>query len=482
MAQARTEAEIRRAFDATVAAIDESVDTVHGPIPFAIRNPVAAVLTDSEQQAVHLIRLHSTRFLSEADEDEFQAISDNFAKSPKLGKPSSGRLVAWTTKKPQAGEVRRIEAGHVATTRNRDLEYVLVEAAVMDGDQADNYYNAAKRRWEVSVLAESIGTGSQFDVPPLRINKLDPPVSGFDGIENLKRFRRGSQQETRVQLFTRLQNALLSGIDRGTSAGHRAFVLSEAAAVAGDGYEDSAISITFVFPSDKKEFKRRVDGPAMDIILLVSDAALNDGGTDEFFASPGQTDFVLTRQPVRSIVSVKVNNVAITSYTFVKDVTEDFGWSGKANDKVVLNAGLNENDSLIVQYEYNELVSNMQDSADGGDNLFRSDVLYREPKTKQIRIQVEITPLTSTPPEEADIKEDVGAVITSYITGGLAGVYTPETLRTVIQEKLGFTAIVRILKMYRLVDGVAELEVIRLLKNETAELVFDSDDDVIVRR
>ena len=131
---------------------------------------------------------------------------------------------------------------------------------------------------------------------------------------------------------------------------------------------------------------------------------------------------VLSQQPVSNILSVSVNGitrVAGTDYNFVKD-TGGFSGSVRGVDNVVFLMTLNPGDSILIQYNYDQLMATIQSAFDETTNQIpNSDILIREAEELLFDITMHVVVFSGY--NVAQVQATVLTAVTTYFSNLLMG-------------------------------------------------------------
>jgi len=149
-------------------------------------------------------------------------------------------------------------------------------------------------------------------------------------------------------------------------------------------------------------------------VYIQSESGFSGEITDESYAYTG-SDYVFLRQPVLGIITVKVNDVPISSSNFqlISD-TGIYKKSTRALDKLHISAGAVPTDNIKVTYTYNKLFNDIQTSLNSDANHIGGiDVLTRSAEETYIDVTGSIKIKTGY--IFGDVKINVINQITNYI-------------------------------------------------------------------
>ena len=454
---ARTYTEILEQTIADFQDLDPSVDLVAGPI----RDIIEAVVTrvqENEETAEHLSLLYSAAFAAIGSDTEIEAFTSNYGIGKDQGRYASTTQYFCAYSRPAAGSQFTIPRGTVVATGG-GYAFRTQSSTVIDGDNADNYYNPATRCYETSATVNAVLVGEDYNVAAYTITALQTPITGIDKSENRTPATGGSSVESNASTIVRAQTRMLGG-DKGTYGG----ILADAS-----NYDPTNTSdVSLVFQSDWPLFQRTESRPAVDVYVIGSVAK----SSSYTYTAPvgGGVTVVLDKQPVLSVSSV-TRNGAVVAYTFIADTTNAVTGSTRAADYVQL-AALLAGDVVVIEYAYNSLLYDMQnalfatnESADSRTRLFDTDILVRGPVTVAISVSVYVRVLASFDP--LSVQAAVTDLIYTYVESEMfVGVLYPTELRNQIESSIAGVASASMRTFTKTNAGFSEIETVELEKNE----------------
>jgi len=367
----------------------------------------------------------------------------------------------------ESGQRITIPAGTVVSTSDTSISYRTTREAVIIGESIDSYYNATKRRYEVRVPIESLGTSDVFDIPPGRIRQFQSSITGLDGVEN-REYISGSQEAEDNETFGKNIRAKFNGTAQGSGDGLRQII---------QNFDSTRIyDVHLVFSTDYTLFRRRTRRAAWDVYLIGEDS---QEITESFVGNGSRTQFQLTNLPVLSVSSVLVNGISVP-YSLIKDTTDQTHTSARANDLVVLSSAPIEDISVDITYNYDKLITDTYTYISQLQNdLYDADILVRKAIPVNIKVTVSIQVLSTF--DKAQAVSDTLAAIQDY--GDLTtfvSVLSPDELRTRIEQEVSGISFVRVLEFARIDSGTVPAEPIEFLANEYP--VISSENVTIVTR
>lgn len=465
---ARTTKQIEQSIAIDIESNDPTLDTVKGPIPDIFIRPQAAAIRAAELKIDDLNKRYSLDYIRTTNTASLELYGSNHGLRKSPGRPATGYVYFFTFSRLNSDETITIPAGVVVTTSDGTISYQTTSQVLIQGAAIESYYNPSKRRYEVKAPIASLGTGDIYDIPAGRIRSIRSSVSGIDGVEN-KTAITGSRETESNESFGRHIQAKFNGTALGSGDGLKQLILN---------YDTSRIlSAQMVFSSDQALFRRRTRRASWDVYIIGEDART---ATQTFIGDGVTREFILDGQPIFSIDSVTINNIA-TPYSFVRDTTDQTKTSARATDKVVLSTAPFINSSIEINYTYDILIQDIQDYIEKIQiNLYESDTLVRKAIPVAIDIEVSIQVLSSF--DEAQAINDTLSSIQDFTNiNTYVEILYPERLRDKISAEVGGISGVRITKFSRVDTGTLPVEAVEFLAYEYP-VVSDSNITIIARR
>lgn len=364
---AKTEAEVHREIELSIAASDNTLDVYQGPIPDIFITPQTGQLVSASNETELLRALFTLNFDTSITDDETKNALANYGSSPGVGTKS--KHVQYFLRFTRLTDNVTIPSGTLVGNSDGSLVYRVLTTGTMYASSPASYYNSSRNAYEIGLQVEAVGTGVSYELPPGRVNTMMTSIRGIDSTENRVQSKGGSDAETKDNQVTRLKTALL-GINLGAAGGLKKRIT--------DAYPEMVSDVAVIEPY-QKEFVRVTAGPSLDVYVIANELSTYN---QQVTATAGQTQIVLTKKPVASVSSLTINGIAgAVGYTLITDSSKETGNSMQAYDVVALDMPLIVGDEVVVSYEYNsalELVStNVFNSGEG--NLFNTDILIRYP-------------------------------------------------------------------------------------------------------
>jgi len=173
--------DILRSVADTYNDIDPAIDYRKGPIA-VIDYGYAQELAKTEDSADYLRSVYQLANPELLDDNDIVQLGLNYGKDPNIGKAARVLVFLYRLSRPEENVVYTAEAGTLISSNDGRFVYSLLTDATMTGNFADVYFNATLNRYEVSVMAEAIAIGVDYNLPPYTIAEIATPVEGFDGL------------------------------------------------------------------------------------------------------------------------------------------------------------------------------------------------------------------------------------------------------------------------------------------------------------
>lgn len=449
---ARTQDEIEQSLIESVHSNDPSTDTRKGPVYNFLLRPVPPELQKTEADAERIAILTTQQLDQVATEAEIQALATSFSirlGGGKASKTKGQQFFAYA--KPEQDIV--INRGTLVGTDDQQYTYFVSEPVTIPANTADNYYNPQTRRYEITTSAEATSVGPDFDLPRTRVKKLLTPIDGIDGTINILDYDGGEEAEDLAGSVDRIRSKL-AGLDPETGGG----IISDIR-----NYDPETITdVSLVFPKDRGLFKRLTNRPAIDAYVK---GEILETISETLVASGGETQLVLSKQPVRSVTSILVNGTGV-SFSFIEDTSFDVGFSPRAASYVLLDSPLLAADVAVVTYQYNILIAEIQEDLFSLERPFDTDVLAREPRAFGVAISIDATVVASF--DTARVYTNIEAKLFAEVEQDFfIDVLQPDVIAQKIKDEVaGLAAKPRFTIFRRTSGGLLEVDTIAIEKNE----------------
>jgi len=451
---ARSIEDVTASIQQSVEASDPTIESRSGPVFNIMVQPVANEVARIEAEQERIGALYSLQFQNVATSEETEALATNFGIQRAPGTRASTPVFFFRFTRPQ--EPALVRRGSLISNLDGTLQYIVQEDAVIDPDNADAFFNAARRTYEVQVNAEAVSPGGRYNVPAFRIQTLVTPNTDFDGVENRAPVDGGSEEETQAQEVTRIRERF-SGLNTGSVDGVKF--------IASNSFPEFIRDVAVIQPSSTL-FKRTPSTPAIDIYIAGSNV---EAVRQNYVALGGEDTIVIASPPsIASSLSLSINGVMTSNASIVNDSGVLAG-SIRATDTVHLQSPLSAGDVVTFAYTFNRLVLDVQNEYEptniGDSLLFGTDILVYEAKQAPITIQMSIRVASSF--DVPRTTDQVQNVTLDYIERNEFGaILFPEELRTnILTSVQGVTSLD--LNQFRRTDKSSrDVEIIEIDDNE----------------
>jgi hypothetical protein len=454
---ARDADEVARSQIATIGDVDGTIDVAKGPVYESSILPWSKEVSSTEGKVEHLGELYQLEKASSWSQSEITVAGRNFGQEFGRGTPSQGFLLFYANEAPTTDVI--LAEGTLAATEDGVYVYKTVQEAVLYASNSSAYYNATTRRYEITIPAEAVQRGSEFDCKEGRITLLLTRLAGLNGVTNSTDFEGGSADQTKEEFAQDLRQLPL-GNSLGTPGGIQALAIR----LQGGEIQDSVV----VTPGDIGVFERghavgmRV---ALDFYVIGSRFSPT---TYSYTTSALETTIIPDNQPILAVSSVLVNGVPVT-YTFSPDTHPARRGSPYAQDAIVLDVAPGSGADVFVTYTYNTLISQLHDLVnDDALDLFRTSILVREGKKVACSVKFTVASYGA-----GTRRQDVENWVYSYFkdpTGittrtRFVGELDPEDFREKIEK--GLSIVIQSIDAFNRPDrAISEVQTIVFAKNE----------------
>lgn len=455
---ARSVEDVSASMQQSIEAADPTIESRSGPVFNIMLQPVANEVARIEAEQERISALYSLQFQNVATSEETEALATNFGIQRAPGTKGSTPIFFFRFTRPQ--EPALVRRGALVSNLDGTLQYIVQEDAVIDPENAEAFFNAARRTYEVSVNAEAVSPGERFNIPSFRINTLITPNSDFDGVENRAPVSGGSEEETQAQEVTRIRERF-AGLNTGSVDGIKF--------AASNSFPEFIKDVSVIQPSSTL-FLRRPTTPALDIYISGSNL---EPVRQNYVALGGETQIEIASPPaIPSSLVLAINGNNVPDAVIVSD-TGVLGGSVRATDIVLLSAPLAPGDVVTFAYNFNRLVLDVQDVYEptniGDSLLFGTDILVYQGIEAPITVQMSIRVASSF--DVPRTTDQVQNVVIDYVEKGTFGdTLFPEQLReTILTTVQGVSSLA--LSQFRRTDkSLRDVEIIELDQNELAQI------------
>jgi len=356
-----------------ISARDSSADVTYGPIADWVVRPQAAVFEDQHETLRLIYQLLTGQSLNDLPNNWVDDFVANEQVIRSAGSASFVDLVFRRTSKPTADvpvPANFPVATEIDPNTGAQITFVTLQSGVLYAATADTFFNPETNKYELTITASSVNTGTTTRVAANRVKRPLRPLIGFDSVTNPRDSTGGLPSESNQDVGDR-RLLRIQGTDLSTPPG-----ISRFARQVFSNIQDAYV----VYGNDPFLTRADFDAGAVDIWVLGS-SALERTVTVPF---PGKlVPIVLDRQPVVDVVSVSfgVNYTQGVDYAYVEDPGVR-ARSTKGLDAIVFlanGAAPAVGDPLTITYRYDNLVIALQSlfqqptyKVTGADPLFRS--------------------------------------------------------------------------------------------------------------
>ena len=458
---AKSEEEIYRQIQQSIESSDNTLDVWQGPIPNVFITPQSGQLVNASNEAELLRALFTLNFDTSITDDEVKTALSNYGSSPGLGMKS--KHIQYFMRFTRLTSNVTIPAGTLVGNNDGSLVYRVLNTGTMYYASPAAYYNSSRNAYEIGLQVEAIGTGVSYELPPGRVNTMLTSTQGIDSTENRTQSLGGKESETKDSQIARLKTALL-GINLGAAGGIEKRIT--------DSYQELVSDVSVIEPY-QKEFARIVDKPSLDVYIIANEQS---SYSQQFIASTGQTQVILTKKPALSLSSLTINNtVNPIGYTPALNVdkSKETGYSMRSQDTVDLDVALVGGDEVVVTYLYNSALETVNTNVFGSTerNLFNTDILIRYPFVVNPVISgiIKVLPSYSVSEVESNVKSFLEGVFT-FTT--FTSIVYPEDIRDRIKSEVSGIQSFKLTEFHRSTNSYAQIEPMVFNSNEIS--VYDS--------
>lgn len=459
---ARSVEQIQQSMQQSVEGADPTIESRSGPVYNIMLQPVANEVARIETEQDRINALYSLQFQEVATIEETNALATNFGIQRAPGTKASVVVFFFRFTRPQEPAV--VRRGSLISNLDGTLQFIVQEDAVIDPSNAEAFFNAARRTYEVAVNAQAVSPGEQYNVPAFRINTLVTANSDFDGVESRAAATGGSEQETQSAEVSRIRQRF-AGLNTGSIDGIKF--------IAADSFPEYVNDVAVIQPANVL-FLRAPTTPALDIYIAGSN---NETVRQSYVALGGETQITLASPPaVQGSLVLAVNGVVDSGAVIVPD-DGIFGGSTRATDVALLSNPLNAGDVATFSYAFNRLVFDVQQEYEpttvGDSLLFGTDILVFQAEIAPITVQMSIRVASSF--DVPRTTDQVQNVVLEYVNQNVFGfTLFPEQLReTILTTVQGVTSLD--LQQFRRTDrSLRDVEIIEMDDNEISQLDDES--------
>jgi hypothetical protein len=408
------------------------VDVDNGPFYYLAARAVAQPIADLGSEVDRLAQVSTFNFPAVTTAAEQQVALRSFGFSQPRGGFSGGTALFITSRRPVGTESFYVRAGDIVSTGDGvgSLSFAAIETRALTANNADKFYNAATRRYELPVRVRALAAGTASRIAPVSLRSIRSGAANFEAVTNTARFRGGASIATTASAYATLQTRL-TGMDNFSKGG----LVTRARQYDVDNVLDVAKTTSSEYPL---RFYRVPDGPAIDIWVLCN--PVEENATESIIAASAQSTFVLPKGPALGLSSVTVNGVAVAA-SLEQDGSLALGRSTRESSTVTLETPVAAGDFVDISYTYDAIPSGIQadiaTQREAGD-LFGVDVLVRYALPLHLQCTVRGTVLPTYVANT--VGAEVDAAIANYMLNGtqdsplLGGTRTVEEMMGIIRS------------------------------------------------
>lgn len=451
---AKSADDISKELSDSILQTDSTLDVDQGPIPDIYVRPQSGQLANASADAESLRQLFTLQFEATATDDEIKNALANYGSTPGAGVKAQHVQHFLRFTKPIVDI--SIPAGTLVANTGGDLIYRVVNGGTILAASSSLYYNSSRKSYEIGLLVEAVGIGNKYNLPSNRVITLLTPVSGIDSTENRSGSTGGKEKETKDSQSSRLKNSLL-GINLGAAGGIQGNIKNTMPELVSD--------VAIIQPFEK-EFARSTTGPALDIYVIGS---LYESYIQVYTAIGGETQVPLVKKPAFSITGITVNNVAV-SFSLINDTSLETGYSLDAYDAAALSIALVVNDSVKIEYTYNQVLEKVNNIvySNGSDYLFNTDILIRSPFKIAPVLGGEVQALPSY--SVTEVEQNLLTYFTNYFTfTKFTEIVYPEIVRENVLTQVTGVQTFRLREFRRSKGSLSTIEPMTFARNEISE-------------
>jgi hypothetical protein len=458
----RSVEEIQKSMADAIDNADPTIESRSGPVYNIMLQPVSNEVSRIETEQDRINALYSLQFQEVATTEETNALAANFGLQRAPGSKASVVVYFFRFTRPQDPAV--VRRGSLISNVDGTLQYIVQEDAVIDPSNAEAFFNAGRRTYEVAVNAVAVSPGDTYNIPAFRINTLVTANSDFDGVESRRTATGGSEEETQADEVTRVRQKF-AGLNLGSING--------ISFVASNSFPEYVQDVAVVQPSNVL-FDRAPTTPALDIYIAGNN---NETVRQSYVALGGETQIALASTPaVAGSLVLTINGIVDTGAVIVLDTGVNAG-SVRAQDIVLLGTAMSAGDVATFSYSFNRLVFDVQQgyepSSVGDSLLFGTDILVFEAEVAPITIVMSIRVASSF--DVPRTTDQVQNVISEYVNQNVFGITLfPEQLREQILTTVQGVTSLDLQEFRRTDRSLRDVEIIEMDDNEISSLDDES--------
>jgi len=436
--------------------VDPTIDIQKGPISVLLYT-VAAELTRVESNTAYLSSIYQLENANELQDEDLINLARNYGLDTDSGTEATVIVTFYKISRPLEGEVYSADAGTIVSTSDNRLSYTLSTYVEMDGDSPDIYYNSTTQRYEISVSARAVATGTDYNVPIGTIVSIVSDLQDFEGVVNNSDATGGQDPLDAFQIRNQIWDSI-----QGLAADSTGRIIKTVGDLNPNGFDDIAL----VASTQYGLFRRlaSLNGRQGYDVYLITDSFVQDIQVD--VALGGETFINLERTPALGVERVTVDGTPV-SYYFQQDLDAAVYGSKKARDKVILDTPLQPAQTYEINYYYFDLVYEAGAIFEYEVAPFDVDILVRRAVPVPVYVSAILT--TSSDTDKNAVIADIRSLTADFLrnpisptSGGSSFITTldPASYEDLVKSVITGVSTFRVTNFVRTDLAVMDIEII----------------------
>lgn len=433
----RTRQQIIQDLVSAIKTRDPAIETGYGPAKDLVVDPVSLIVRELYLQ---IKRVYDVQFLKNAvtmTTEDLDLLGESLLIKRKGAQPAIGSVFFLTSNRPSANIV--VPAGTpVATAAVAGSvsfqSYATTRTTTFFAASADAFFNPSSGFFEFEVPIKALTPGAGSNAAAGTIKTLQRQIPGIASVLNKSATTGGRDTETNTDYARRIRLALL-GTDRGTIGGLRRFGLDD----------NRVIDALVVMSGDPLLIRQETVAGAVDVYILGEEPTIDQQpdtytGLDLTF----RNEPLIFPSPVSQVTGTIVGLLTEGVHYFIE---QDTVLDGSADARNLLRwnrgaAGLPAaGESLTIEYVFDKLTQDLQNSINRPENDVLADVLFRRATEVDIQLSVKIKAVSDV--DLSTLADNIRTEITSFVnTRGLGQSITPSDLDLIIRSVPGVDVVV----------------------------------------
>lgn len=389
-----------------------------------VEAPLEGQLNSLWDRIIYAAKLHAPHvYQSDIEDTDLINYMTNYGISQSSATYASGVITFYANAQPTQDVV--IPSGTIVKTQEATpVEFSVQGDYTMYFSIASSYFNANTQRYEINCAVKALAAGSSNKAGANTIVDMATAISGISGVTNANPITGGQDEESVTDALARVIQTF-QGRGLGPTQGLINFIKPYVEAV------------NVVGANDPEMVRDEGLGGAIDfyvigesLITAVDTVTITSTGLSTGInVAYTSTGMILLNQPVKTLLSVIVNGIVAypTYYTLTLD-TGILSKSTQASDMVTITStGISNgfwfkaNDIVEVAYQYNSLLSTIEDDLNSVENHYQNrDYLLREMTAVTITVYMRIKETAGQDFDAvaSDVETTVSSFINSIMNGG----------------------------------------------------------------